>query len=69
MKLYRAAIYDKDGGTILSWFSNRAEAERWVKTEQPTPAHGPFGVEPVEVPTDRAGLLGWLNANMTTDNG
>jgi len=32
-------------------------------------AQGPEGVRLVEIPTDKEGLIEWLNANFTTDNG
>jgi hypothetical protein len=72
MKLYRCNCYDKDQGSLVSWHASKADAERelrkWQK-DRGEDARGPEGVDAVEIPTDRRGLLAWLNANISTDNG
>ena len=72
MKLYRCMIYDAARGTLFSWHSSRREAEQILRREQRArgeEACGPEGVNAVEIPTDRAGLLAWLNAHFNSDNG
>lgn len=72
MKIYRCTIYDRDLGTLLSWHSSRREAEQALRREQRErgePAVGPEGVDAVEIPTDRTGLILWLNTHFDSNNG
>jgi hypothetical protein len=71
VKIYRTAFHDADEGTILSWHSSRREAEKALRELQ-AGRDRPQGVEEVEqviLPTDRAGMLRWLNARFDRDNG
>lgn len=72
MKLYRCMKNDAGLGTMLSWHANKQEAEaelRRHQKERGDTASGPEAVEAVDVPTDKAGLLQWLNSNLSSDNG
>lgn len=72
MKLYRCTKYDNALGTLLSWHPNRRDAKaelRRHQLERGDTACGPECVESVDVPTDKAGLLTWLNRNLHADNG
>lgn len=72
MKVYRVMIYDRDEGMTLTWFGNKRVAEKVLRdaqAERDEPAVGPEGVEEVNIPTDKEGLLRWLNANFNRDNG
>jgi hypothetical protein len=72
MKLYRCMKNDAGLGTLLSWHASKREADAELRRHQKAredSASGPEGVEAVDVPTDKAGLLLWLNANCNTDNG
>lgn len=72
MKIYRCTKNDADMGSLLSWHSSKREAEAKLKRhqrERGETACGPECVEAEDIPTDRAGLIGWLNRNFDTNNG
>lgn len=77
MRLYRCDFYDQGyGGVVVTWHGNKADANRDLRDKRKdrrkrfgSDAAGPETVTPVEVPTDRKGLIAWLNANLDTDNG
>lgn len=72
MKLYRVKLSDPGAGQVIEWFGNKRDADRRLRQWQRENGvgHGGFpeGVEPTEVPTDKAGLVRWLNANLDRDN-
>ncbi len=71
MRLYRCNSYEKDAGTVVSWHGSKAEAERELRhfqKERGSEAVGPESIEPTDIPTDKAGLLHWLNVNFNRDN-
>ena len=71
MKIYRCSFHDADEGLIFSWHSSKSEAVEALRSLR-SERGGGNGVEEVEtldIPTDRAGLLGWLNRTFTSDNG
>ena len=72
MRIYRCNFYDASMGQQVSWHGSKREAEqhlRVLQTDRGEPAAGPEGVQPVELPTKRKLLLGWLNTHFNTDNG
>jgi len=70
VRVYCARFWDADDGQLLSWHTNRRDAERELRRMQREGRQqGPAEVEAVDLPTSRAGLVGWLNARFTTDNG
>lgn len=81
MKIYKAHWTHRDTGHILQWFANKRDAERALRTAlqetEPDPYTdkdekingGPSGVEAIDVPTGKVGLIYWLNQNLNTDNG
>ena len=72
MKLYRCTKNDAGIGTLLSWHASKraADAElRRHQRERNGQACGPECVDEVIVPTDKAGLLVWLNTHVDVDNG
>jgi len=72
MRIYRAQFFDRDMGARLAWFSNAKDAGKHLRDQQRAridPASGPEGVTPVDIPAGKQGLLNWLNANFTSDNG
>jgi hypothetical protein len=72
MKIYRCTKNHKDFGNMLSWHSSKREADaelRRFQKERGDSPNGPEDVDVVDVPTDRAGLLAWLNAHFDCDNG
>lgn len=69
MKLWRAYTIDPHDGTIYRWAGDAkaaCEARRELERDGYT---NPTGIEAVDIPTSKAGLIGWLNDNFTTDNG
>lgn len=72
MTVWRCNCYDSNLGTLVSWWSSKqgatAKLLRFTK-ERGEKAAGPEGVEQVTIPTDKEGLLDWLNAHFTSDNG
>jgi len=71
MKVYRVDFQDAGEGCLVSWHASRREAEKYLHAQQRErgEAQGPETVRAVEIPTTRADLIGWLNRNLTTDNG
>ena len=73
MKIYRCTVYRDDGtGSELSWYASRREADRYLlhaQSERGGPPAGIEGVDAVDILTDRAGLIAWLNQNCNIDNG
>lgn len=72
MKLYRVNLGDRDIGRLVEWFGNKVDAERrlrhWQRENGTDNGGFPESIEAVSVPTDKAGLIRWLNANLGTDN-
>jgi hypothetical protein len=65
MKLYRAKHCD---GARLSWHASKRAAEKALREDETSPALCfPEEVEQVAVPTDRAGLLDWLNRHVSSE--
>ena len=71
MKVYKATLYDRDMGAVLSWFSSKQAAEAAVREHLKDIGEsvGPSGIHAHDIPTDRAGLLHWLNNHFTRENG
>lgn len=75
MKIYRVSFHDSGLGTLLTWHTNKRAAVRDLREKQReareagNEPQGVEDVEPVDVPTDRAGLVSWLNTHFNTDNG
>jgi hypothetical protein len=63
MKLYKITATDPDEGVMLTWAGTQADAKR-IRKEQ-----GGVSIDEVDVPTDKPGLLAWLNAHFDRDNG
>lgn len=71
MKLYRVINFnDPDLGTTQTWFGSRAEAAK-NKAQQIRDGaiRDALTIEAEEVPTDKKGLVKWLNLNFSTNNG
>jgi hypothetical protein len=72
MKIYKCVFCDAMNGSCVSWHPNKrgADAELTaLRLGRGEGAAGPEGVSLVDVPTDKRGLIEWLNTNLTTDNG
>lgn len=71
MRLYRVEFHAAHAGRLLAWEPNKRAAEarlRALRQEHGEP-QGPAGVEAIEFPTDKTGVLAWLNRHFDTDNG
>ena len=72
MKVYRVTLYDQAAGAILSWHSTKKQAMAALKAgiaERGEPKTVLDGVELLDIPTSKGGLLGWLNSHFKSDNG
>lgn len=71
MKLYRHTMHDADEGTLFSWHASKADAMRAKREFEARRGESCDAgqVEAVDVPTDKRGLLSWLNSNCNSDNG
>lgn len=73
MRIWRCNCYDANLGTLVSWHASRKAATQTLRTFQEERGDqqrtGPEGIDEVEIPTDKKGLLKWLNAHFNTDNG
>lgn len=71
MKIYRCNKSDRDEGTVVSWHSSKREAEKELREYQSNFFYAApnESVTCVEIPTDKAGLIRWLNSVFTRDNG
>lgn len=68
MKIWRCSFHgDPDLGNTQSWHPSKAAAmaARRELAEKPASCE----IESVDIPTDKAGLIGWLNDHFNTDNG
>lgn len=66
MIVYRV-MYQTADGVFLKWGETRAAADALAANLRRDGHQA--GVRKVEVPTDRAGLVQWLNINYNSDNG
>lgn len=69
MNLYKTWVHTPDEGCVQVWTGTQADAKlkaKELKAEYPD--EGVY-TEPVDVPTDKPGLLAWLNAYFNRDNG
>lgn len=69
MKIYRLAFHSRHEGLMLSWHTSKAGAAAARRALGRDLGH-PQGVDEIteiHVPTDREGLVGWLNANFNRD--
>lgn len=72
MNIWRCNCYDKDLGQLVSWHATRKKATEYLlnfKEERGEEPVGPEGIVLVQLPTDKHGLIHWLNDNVGTDNG
>lgn len=73
MKVYKVHWHDPDNGCELRWYGSKAEAtgalKAVLKSYEDASDAEPSGITAQDVPTDKAGLLLWLNVNLRTDNG
>jgi len=72
MLVYRMEFSDPDSGSLVEWHAAKADAGRrlkYLQEQRGCCATGPEGVSRVHIPTDKVGLIRWLNWHLNTDNG
>lgn len=70
MKLYQVHYIDPDHGTCYEWFGQkRAACKRSLEITDQYNGEVTVTVGLTEIPTDKAGLVEWLNHHFNTDNG
>jgi hypothetical protein len=75
MKVYKVYYHTVAMGATIEWHRTKGEAEAAFsdalayREECGEGGCGPEGIEVVDIPTDKAGLIEWLNHNLSTDNG
>jgi hypothetical protein len=72
MRFYRLNHGDANLGNAVTWFASERAAKQELARLRETgelDTSYPSSIDLVNIPTDKAGLLDWLNANLTTDNG
>jgi len=75
MRLYKITSYEPSEGRVFVWAGTQAEAKVAAKKQKDnlTAAYGNTDEKPevteIDLPTDKAGLLAWLNTNFNRDNG
>lgn len=73
MKVYKISYHHPDIGCQLAWAASQREAKKALREiiagyDNPQDAE-PGNIEQVDIPTDKAGLIDWLNRWVDTDNG
>lgn len=77
MKLYKVTWNHPDEGKCVHWAGSKTEAERALrsaindlgKETDYQETGGPTSINAVEIPTDKEGLLKWLNTWFDRENG
>lgn len=69
MRVYELALQHPDEGNVISWHPSKAEAERLGREEFNRGGYDRMMVFGHTIPTDKRGLLRWLNTHVTKDNG
>lgn len=68
MKIYRAALSYEDGVCLL-WAPSKRAAQSGAAAMAIESEMTVMSIKAVDVPTTKADLIAWLNANLGTDNG
>ncbi len=74
MKLYRVDHYEDHTGCHVSWHASRRDAERELREAQQAGLVAGMEISQfdsvtlVDVPTDKRGLIDWLNIFLVEDN-
>lgn len=67
MKVWKAWTTHPHDGYLQVWASSERAVRTLARNEWSTQAS--LHVEQIEIPTNKAGLIEWLNSNFNTDNG
>jgi hypothetical protein len=68
MNIWRATIHDPDQGMLQVWAGSQREVRRLALKAADGDRDAITLVELVNIPTDRRGLIAWLNLYVGTDN-
>ena len=66
MKIWKAELRDVDDGNMQVWDTSERGVRKLAMNEWSVK---PTAVKQIEIPTTKAGLVEWLNANFSRDNG
>ena len=73
MKVWKVIFHDPHAGTLISWWSNRRDAESELqslkKQRGDENACWSDDLKHEEIPTTKKELIAWLNVELNTDNG
>ena len=69
MRVWRTVFWDDSAGKMYSWHASAREATKAQAENKRTRTGMAMEVEPIDIPTDKKGLLEWLNSNLEYDNG
>jgi len=71
MKLWKVSFHTAHDGMLIAWRGSLLEAQECGRQfrKKYGAALGPDVIDAVNIPTNKAGLLAWLNAHFNTDNG
>lgn len=71
MRVWKATFDDPDMGIMVCWGATRRLAEAQAESllgVVPGEPIGEIDVEPVDIPTDKGGLIEWLNLHFDREN-
>jgi hypothetical protein len=74
MKIYRVNIDTADHGCLVSWHPSKRAADTYIRQWFEDNGEGDPDprvnlIQQIDIPTDKAGLINWLNVYFTSDNG
>ena len=73
MRICRTRYHTWEDGCLVHWCANLEEGNSFLtdlkRNRGDDHVQEPINVEMIEIPTDKAGLIRWLNVNVNTDNG
>lgn len=69
MKIYRVRLNHDTHGQLYSWHPNKKDATKEARVCAQDEANDSIEVQLIEFPTDKKGLIEWLNIHLQTDNG
>jgi hypothetical protein len=72
VRIYCVTLIDSFEGVVQGWAGSKREAKEKLaemREDFGNPEDDNGDIEQLDFPTDKAGLLSWLNAHFTRDNG
>lgn len=74
MNVWKGTVNDPDLGNLLVWAGSESACKKLCKEvaeegDYPDNPRSILTIVPMKIPTDKAGLIEWLNSWFGTDNG